>query len=90
MLVCDDFSVHGTKVYKVYQLNNFLYTKHQNIKRHMPVWSIVFIDVKPKSLRTFIIKHSHLRGLRLSMLPIQKQDWMDNRPLYAPDLWLDL
>ncbi len=45
------------------------------------------VNVKSKSLRSFIDKHKTMRGLRLSMLPSESQDWMDNRPLYAPHTW---
>ena len=45
------------------------------------------VNVKSKSLRTFIGKHPDLKGLRLSMKPYQEQEWMVNKPLYAPDAW---
>lgn len=45
-------------------------------------------NVRSKSLRTFIDKHSGLKGLRLSMKSYQDQGWMENRPLYAPNAWL--
>lgn len=45
-------------------------------------------NVRSKSLRTYIEKHPHLRGLRLSMLPFRSQDWMENKPLYAPQCWV--
>ena len=40
-------------------------------------------NVKAKSMRVFISKHPELQGIRFSMLPYQKQDWMTNIPLYA-------
>lgn len=40
-------------------------------------------NVKAKSMRTFIDKHKNLVGLRFSMLPYEKQDWLVNIPLYA-------
>ena len=46
-------------------------------------------NVHSKSLRTFISKHSKLKGLRLSMKPYQEQGWMVNKPLYAVDNWLE-
>ncbi len=61
----------------------------QHEERIIPIEVKAEVNVKSKSLRTFIEKHPHLRGLRISMLPARKQDWMDNRPLYAPSLWLD-
>lgn len=46
------------------------------------------VNVHSKSLRTFIGKHPELRGLRLSMKPYQEQEWMVNKPLYAPSAWI--
>lgn len=40
-------------------------------------------NVKAKSMRIFIDKHKELVGLRFSMLPYHKQDWLVNVPLYA-------
>ncbi len=45
-------------------------------------------NVHAKSLRTFIMKHPSLKGLRLSMKPYQDQGWMENKPLYAVGAWL--
>lgn len=36
-----------------------------------------------KSLHTFINNNPKLQGLRFSMLPYKKQDWVINVPLYA-------
>ncbi len=75
-----------------YSVNNsqaeidFLVQKEMRI---LPIEVKAEVNVKSKSLRTFIERHPSLRGLRLSMLPYQTQDWMDNRPLYAPSLWLE-
>lgn len=41
------------------------------------------VNVKSKSLHTFINNNPELKGIRLSMLPFQQQDWMTNIPLYA-------
>ena len=41
------------------------------------------VNVKSKSLRTFIGNHPELKGLRYSMLPYEAHDWMVNVPLYA-------
>ena len=41
------------------------------------------VNVKSKSLRTFITRNPGLKGLRFSMLPYEQQDWMTNIPLYA-------
>lgn len=41
------------------------------------------VNVKSKSLHTFINNNPELKGIRFSMLPFQQQDWMTNIPLYA-------
>lgn len=41
------------------------------------------VNVKSKSLRTFIGRNPQLKGVRFSMLPYKDQDWMTNLPLYA-------
>ncbi len=41
------------------------------------------VNVKSKSLRTFVSNHPDLHGIRFSMLPYERQDWMTNIPLYA-------
>lgn len=45
-------------------------------------------NVHAKSLKTFIGKHPNLIGLRLSMKPYKDQQWMVNKPLYAPNTWI--
>jgi len=60
----------------------------QSGTRIVPVEVKAEVNVHAKSLRTFIQKHPSLRGLRLSMLSFQEQEWIDNRPLYAPSCWL--
>ncbi len=51
--------------------------------RLIPVEVKAEVNVKSKSLRTFIEKNPMLRGFRFSMLPYKEQDWMTNVPLYA-------
>lgn len=63
-----------------------LIVQHGN--RVIPIEVKAEINVKAKALRQFVTDNPTLRGLRLSMLGYQQQDWMDNRPLYAPDTWL--
>lgn len=41
------------------------------------------VNVKAKSLKTFIDSNPDLKGVRFSMLPYQEQGWMTNIPLYA-------
>lgn len=60
----------------------------QSGSRIVPVEVKAEVNVRSKSLHTYIERHPALRGLRLSMLPAQQQGWMDNRPLYAPPCWL--
>ena len=45
------------------------------------------VNVKAKSLRTFISNNPELKGIRFSMLPYKEQDWMTNIPLYACMAW---
>ena len=60
----------------------------QSGTRIVPIEVKAEVNVKSKSLSAFIQKHPDLTGLRLSLLPFQTQDWMENRPLYAPLCWL--
>lgn len=60
----------------------------QSGMRIVPIEVKAEVNVKSKSLSAFIQKHPDLKGLRLSLLPFQTQDWMENRPLYAPLCWL--
>lgn len=48
----------------------------------IPVEVKAEVNVKSKSLRTYIDKHPTLKGMRLSMLPHSDQSWMENVPLY--------
>ncbi len=41
------------------------------------------VNVKSKSLRTFIDNNPELKGVRYSMCPYKDQGWMTNFPLYA-------
>lgn len=41
------------------------------------------VNVKAKSLRTFVCNHPEMKAIRFSMLPYDRQDWMTNVPLYA-------
>ncbi len=40
-------------------------------------------NLQSKSLRTFVAAHEGLSGVRFSLAPYRKQDWMRNIPLYA-------
>ncbi len=42
-------------------------------------------NLRAKSLRQFVQDHEGTHGLRLSMSPYRKQDWMDNIPLYLAE-----
>lgn len=45
------------------------------------------VNVKSKSLHTFINANPALKGIRYSMLPYKEQEWMTNIPLYACLAW---
>lgn len=59
---------------------DFLTQWHDKI---VPIEVKAEVNVKAKSLRTFIENNSGLKGVRYSMLPYKDQDWMVNIPLYA-------
>ena len=40
-------------------------------------------NLRSKSLRSFVDSHKGLEGVRFSMSPYRRQDWMRNIPLYA-------
>ena len=40
-------------------------------------------NLRAKSLRQFVLDHPDTKGIRFSMSPYRKQDWMINVPLYA-------
>ncbi len=51
--------------------------------RVVPIEVKAEVNVKSKSLRTFIDSNPELKAVRFSMLPYKDQDWMTNLPLYA-------
>lgn len=51
--------------------------------RVIPIEVKAEVNVKAKSMRTFITNNPELKGLRYSMLPYKDQDWIINIPLYA-------
>lgn len=51
--------------------------------RVIPIEVKAEVNVKAKSLHTFINNNPELQGLRFSMLPYKKQDWVINVPIYA-------
>ncbi|MBO7571428.1 MAG: ATP-binding protein [Bacteroidales bacterium] len=55
----------------------------QDYGKVLPVEVKAEENVRSKSLRTFVVKHPDLKGIRLSMKPYIDQDWMENIPLYA-------
>jgi len=59
---------------------DFLIQKEDSI---MPIEVKAETNVKAKSLNTFVKNNPGLHGIRLSLLPYCKQDWMTNIPLYA-------
>lgn len=60
----------------------------QQEERIIPIEVKAEVNVKAKALRLFIEDNPSLHGLRLSMLGYQEQDWVVNKPLYAPETWL--
>lgn len=46
-------------------------------------------NVKSKSLRSYVEKHTELKGVRFSMKPYINQGWMENVPLYAVETFID-
>ena len=59
---------------------DFLTQWHDKV---VPIEVKAEVNVKSKSLRTFIGNNPDLKALRYSMLPYQDQEWMINVPLYA-------
>ena len=59
---------------------DFLTQWHDHV---IPIEVKAEVNVKSKSLRTFITNNPELKGLRYSLLPYKAQDWMLNVPLYA-------
>ena len=63
---------------------DFLTQKQDKV---VPIEVKAEVNVKSKSLRTFINNNPELKGVRFSMLPYKEQDWMTNIPLYACMVW---
>ncbi|MCF2614286.1 ATP-binding protein [Leyella stercorea] len=59
---------------------DFLTQHHGKV---VPIEVKAEVNVKSKSLRTFITNNPELKAVRFSMLPYKEQDWMTNIPLYA-------
>ena len=59
---------------------DFLTQHHGKV---VPIEVKAEVNVKSKSLRTFITNNPELKAVRFSMLPYKEQDWMTNVPLYA-------
>ncbi len=64
---------------------DFIVQKDSHI---VPIEVKAEVNVKSKALRQFIASNPELKGLRLSMLGYQDQEWMENKPLYAPGTWI--
>lgn len=63
---------------------DFLTQWHDKV---VPIEVKAEINVKSKSLHTFINANPELKGIRYSMLPYKEQEWMTNIPLYACLAW---
>lgn len=57
----------------------------QKSERIIPIEVKAEENLRAKSLRQFVLDHEGTHGLRLSMSPYRKQDWMDNIPLYLAE-----
>lgn len=49
----------------------------------MPVEAKAEVNLRAKSLRTFVNRNDLAPGLRLSLAGFDRQDWVTNIPLYA-------
>lgn len=63
---------------------DFLTQWHDKV---VPIEVKAEVNVKSKSLHTFINANPELKGIRYSMLPYKEQEWMTNIPLYACLAW---
>lgn len=59
---------------------DFLTAWHDQV---VPIEVKAEVNVKAKSLRTFVDNHPEMKAIRFSMLPYDRQEWMTNVPLYA-------
>lgn len=59
---------------------DFLLQQEENI---LPIEVKAEENLQAKSLRSFIERNPGLEGIRLSMSPYRKQDWLTNYPLYS-------
>ena len=59
---------------------DFLTAWHDQV---VPIEVKAEVNVKAKSLRTFVGNHPEMKAIRFSVLPYDRQDWMTNVPLYA-------
>ena len=61
---------------------DFLLQKSEQI---IPIEVKAEENLRAKSLRQFVLSHDGTHGIRLSMSPYRKQDWMTNIPLYLAE-----
>ena len=52
----------------------------------MPVEVKAEVNLRAKSLRSFVERYQLEKGLRLSLSGFEEQDWLINMPLYATSL----
>lgn len=55
----------------------------QDEERILPIEVKAETNLRARTLRSFINRHSDLHGYRLSLSPYEEQDWVTNIPLYA-------
>ncbi|MBO7383549.1 MAG: ATP-binding protein [Fibrobacter sp.] len=61
---------------------DFLLQKSEQI---IPIEVKAEENLRAKSLKQFVLSHDGTHGIRLSMSPYRKQDWMTNIPLYLAE-----
>ena len=58
----------------------------QNDEKIFPIEVKAEENLQAKSLKFFVSRNPSLHGIRLSMSPYRRQDWMSNIPLYAMEM----
>lgn len=84
LYVHNELECQGTYLYYYTQDNStieidFIVQKSVSV---VPIEVKAEVNVKSKSLKTFISKHPDMKGVRISMQEKCDQDWMINLPLY--------
>lgn len=75
-----DTSIYYFSADNSHQELDFIFQDNDKI---VPVEVKAEENLRAKSMRQFCLDHPGIKGLRISMSPYRKQDWMTNYPLYA-------